>query len=226
MQRYDMFNQIHKGLRALLYETALQIQHTDFWDVDEAEEAIGRINEIVRLFEKHAYSEDSHVFPAIEKYEPSVADAFEQEHVKDHLLGQALADSLSFYRNAEVITEKAVAAKQIHSAFIKFMVFNIEHMAKEEEVINPLLWRYYTDADLAAITERIVADIPPDYMAQFSKWMIRGLNNAEIAGWLRGVEKNAPEAVFRMLFVTAEKELPGKRFRQVLEGLTEGAMVG
>ena len=62
-------------------------------------------------------------------------------------------------------------------------------------------------------------------MAQYSKWMMRGLNNAEITGWLKGVEKNAPEAVFQSLFVTAEKELSERRFRQVLEGLTEGAMV-
>jgi Hemerythrin HHE cation binding domain len=225
MQRYNIFNQIHKGLRALLYETARQIQHTDFRNVEEAESIIGRINEVVRLFEKHAHSEDNHVFPAIEKYEPSVADAFEQEHVKDHFLGELLTASISLYSYAAVITEKGEAGRQIHSAYVKFMVFNLEHMRKEEEIINPLLWRYYTDADLMAITQEIIANIPPDYMAQYSKWMMRGLNNAEIAAWLRAVEKTAPEPAFQSLFATAENELSEKRFRLVLETLTEGTMV-
>lgn len=62
-------------------------------------------------------------------------------------------------------------------------------------------------------------------MTQYSKWMMRGLNNAEITAWLRRVEKSAPEAVFQLLFVIAEKELTERRFRQISEGLTEGAML-
>ena len=225
MQRYNIFNQIHKGLRALLYETAQQIQHTDFWNVDEATTVIEKIHEVVRLFEKHADSEDNYVFPPIEKYEPSVADAFEQEHVKDHFLGELLTSAVTLYKDAKVISEKAEAGRQIQSAYFKFMAFNLEHMAKEEDIINPLLWRYYADADLVAITQEIIAHVPPDYMAQYSKWMMRGLNTAEIAGWLKEVERTAPEPVFQSLFATAEKELSEKRFRQVLETMTEGAMV-
>jgi iron-sulfur cluster repair protein YtfE (RIC family) len=225
MQRYNIFHQVHKGLRALLYETALQVQHTDFWNVEEAEDALERIEEVIRLFDKHAHSEDTLVFPAVEKYDPAVADAFEQEHVKDHLLGNLLAVSIAGYKSASVITDKAEAAKQVQSAYSKFMVFNLEHMAKEEEVLNPILWRYYKDEELVSITQQIIAKVPPDYMAQYSKWMMRGLNNAEITGWLKGVEKNAPEHVFQALFVTAEKELSERRFRQVLESLTEGAML-
>jgi iron-sulfur cluster repair protein YtfE (RIC family) len=225
MQRYNIFNQIHKGLRALLYETALQVQHTDFWNIDEADEAIAKIEDVIRLFEKHAYSEDTYVFPVLDKYEPSLADAFEQEHVKDHALARLLEKTINSYKHAEIITDKVPAAKDIHAAYTEFMVFNLEHMAKEEKVLNPILWRYYTDNELMAITQQIIANVPQEYMAQYSKWMMRGLNNAEIAGWLRGVEKNAPEVVFQSLFVTAEKELPERRFRLVLESLTEGAML-
>jgi hypothetical protein len=225
MQRYNIFHQVHKGLRALLYETALQIQHADFWNVEEADEVIERINEVIRLFEKHAHGEDTLIFPAVEKYDPAIADAFEQEHVKDHLLGDMLAESLSRYKNAAVITEKAEAGKQVHSAFVKFMVFNLEHMAKEEEVINKILWRHYNDAEIMTITRRIIASVPQDYLVQYNKWMMKGLNNAEITGWLKAVEENSSEPVFRSLFATAETELPEKRFRLVLEGLTEGAML-
>ena len=225
MQRYNIFHQIHKGLRAMLYETAIDIQHADFWNVEEADEVVERINEVVRLFDKHALSEDRHVFPAVEKYDPAIADAFEQEHVKDHLLGKLLAESISRFQNAPVITQKAEVAKEVQSNYVKFMVFNLEHMAKEEAVLNKILWRYYTDPELMAITRQIINDVPPDYMVQYNKWMIRGMNNGEITKWLKGVERNAPEDVFQSLFATAESELPEKRFRLVLEGLTEGVML-
>ena len=209
----------------MLYETGLHIQHADLWNIEEMEEVIERINEVVRLFEKHALSEDTHVFPAVEKYDPAIADAFEQEHVKDHLLGKLLTDSIARCQLAPVITEKVEVAKEVQANFIKFMVFNLEHMAKEEDVLNKILWRYYTDPELMAITRQIINEVPADYLGQYNKWMMRGLNNGEIAKWLKGAERNAPGVVFQSLFATAEKELPEKRFREVLEGLTEGMML-
>jgi hypothetical protein len=225
MQRYNIFLQIHKGLRALLYETALQMQHTDFWNVEEGENAIEAVSDVVRLFEKHAATEDTLVFPSVEKYDPAVSDAFEQEHVKDHLLGNMLTEAMVSYREAAVINEKAEAGRRVQLAFTKFMVFNLEHMAKEEEVINPILWRHYSDPELMGITQVILSKLSQEDRIEVSRWMMRGLNNSEITGWLKGVEKNAPEDVFRSLFVTAEKELPERRFREVLENLTEGAML-
>jgi len=225
MQRYNMFHQVHKGLRALLYETGTRLQHTDFWHLDEAEDIIERLEELMQLFHKHADSEDNFVFKAVEKYEPSVADAFEKEHVEDHLLSRQLSSAIRAFRDAPVINEKIVASKAIHTAYSRFMVFNLAHMAKEEEVLNPLLWRYYSDRDLHEITYAIISNIPPTHLAVFNKWMMRGLNNAEITGWLKDVEKNAPEHVFQSLFALAEKELTPRRFRQVMEYLSEGAML-
>ena len=153
MQRFNIFYMVHKGLRALLYETALMVQHTDFWNVEQGNETIARLKQLVRLFDKHADTEDRFVFPAVEKYEPSVSDAFEQEHVQDHILGQLLTSSLALYSSAAVITDKAEAGRQVQSAYMKFMLFNLEHMAKEEEILNPILWRYYSDDELNAIVD-------------------------------------------------------------------------
>ncbi len=225
MQRYNIFHQIHKGLRAMLYETAMKVQHADFWNVDETEEVVEDIKEVVRLFDMHAHHEDKLVFPAVEKYDPAVADAFEQEHVQDHLLGELLTNSIDKWKTAAIITEKAEAAKAVQIAYVKFMVFNLEHMAKEEDVLNRIFWRYYTDPELMALTAQIIMAVPTDYVVKYNRWMMRGLNNAEITKWLKGVERNAPEPVFQSLFSTAEKELPEKRFRLILEGLTEGVML-
>ena len=62
-------------------------------------------------------------------------------------------------------------------------------------------------------------------MAVTSAWMMRGLSNTEISGWLKAAEKNAPQPMFTQLFGIAEKELPNNRFRKVLVNLTEGTMV-
>jgi hypothetical protein len=96
-------------------------------------------------------------------------------------------------------------------------------MAKEEDIINNLLWRYYTDDQIRAIEKQIISNQTPESTAVVWKWMIRGLSTVEIINWLKTVEKNAPQIVFKNLFLTAEKELPGDRFRQVVNELRRAA---
>src|SRR6476469_8206054 len=94
--RYNTFYQVHKALRAMLYETAAELQRTDFNSEEEVTSVLANITTVVDVFDKHAYNEDHFVFSAVEQYEPSVVDSFEQEHVRDHELSTQLRP-LSIY---------------------------------------------------------------------------------------------------------------------------------
>lgn len=225
MKRYNIFYEVHKGLRAMLYETALQIQQTDFINSEEVDQTIEQIKNLVELFDKHAHSEDQFVFAAVQPYEPAVVDAFEQEHVIDHALGENLYNLLAALTNALSDDDKFRIGQQFYRAFIEFMIFNLQHMAKEEDIVNRLLWRNYTDEQLKTITGNILANIPQMQMAQFNRWMMRGLSNNEIAGWLKDVKNTAPDHVFQSLIQMAELQLTVHRLQLVQEAITEGAMV-
>lgn len=209
----------------MLYDTSLSLQQTCFEDADEAEVAFEKVGVVVDIFAAHAANEDNFVFPAIQRYEPSLIDVFEQEHEKDHTLCENLRGLMTVYRHAIKAGVKIETGQAINRAFTSFMIFNLEHMAKEELVLNKILWRYYTDADLAAINRQIVDTIPSAKMDINNVWMMRGLSNTEICGWLKGVEKNAPQPAFEQLFGMAERELPVNRFRKIQEGLAEGMMI-
>ena len=225
MTRFNIFNPIHKALRAMLYDTSLTLQQTYFADADEAETAMEKVKQVVDIFDKHAAKEDHFVMPAIERYEPSLADAFEKEHEQDHALTEKLRGLLTVYNYAIKTEVKIQTGQAISRAFLEFMIFNLAHMDREETVLNKILWRYYTDDEILEMNQRIVASIPQEEATVASAWMMRGLSNTEISGWLKAVEKNAPQPVFSQLFSIAEKELPNNRFRKVLENLTEGTMV-
>jgi len=225
MSRFNIFNQVHKALRAKLYDTSLTLQQTYFGDAEEAETALEKVRRTVDIFDEHAAHEDHFVLPAIEHYEPSLTDAFKQEHEKDHALSEKLRGLLTVYNHAIKQEVKIETGQAINRGFIEFMIFNLELMAKKETVLNKVLWRYYSYAEILAINQRIVASIPQGETDVTSAWMMRGMNNTEISVWLKAVEKNAPDVVFTQLFSIAEKELPNDRFRKVLENLTEGTMV-
>src|SRR6185295_9259257 len=219
--RYNTFYQVHKALRAMLYETATELQRTDFNNQDEVTSVIANITTVVDVFDKHAYNEDHFVFSAVEQYEPSVVDSFEQEHVKDHELSTQLRTLINIYRSLESEEERIQLGSALRKAFVDFLAFNLVHMAKEEDIINNLLWRYYTDEQIRAIEKQIIAIQAPESTAVVWKWMLRGLSNLEIINWLKAVEKNAPEFVFHNLVTTAEKELPRDRFQHVVGELGE-----
>ncbi len=225
MKRYNIFYEVHKGLRALLYETALKIQQTDFIINEETEQLPEHIKNVIQLFNKHAHSEDQFVFAAIHTYEPEVVDVFEKEHLKNHSLSEHLANLLSTFSNAIYDDEKLQIGQLLYQAFIEFMIFNLEQMTKEEEIINKLLWRNYSDEELFGIAVSILANTPLEQTTQFTKWMMRGLSNIEITNWLIDVKNTGPDFVFQSLLKTAEQQLIPQRLQLVQEALTEGAMI-
>jgi hemerythrin-like domain-containing protein len=224
MQRYNTFNQIHKAMRALLYDAALCLQQTDFTVSEACDAVVEKVAAILDLFEEHAHNEDSHILPAIEMFEPAVADAFEQEHVTDLQLSKALQEIIARLYRTKNEREKVQLGKQLTSAFIQFMIFNLNHMAKEEDVLNGFLWKYYSDAEIKAIEQVIVRSTPPEKQPFVAKWMLRGISNSEAVQWLSEVQRHAPAARFELLFSLAKTELPAKRFEQITALLSERAM--
>lgn len=224
--RYNIFFRIHQGLRSMLHETALQLQRTDFTNPTEAACLLESVTEALYLFHKHAHTEDELIFPMIQDFEPAVQDAFEQEHQKDELLASLVEESLKLYANTETPEERQSVGQTIQLNFGRFLVFNLEHMAREEEVLNPLLWHYYTDTELLHLTAQIVANTPVALQPRFNQWILRGMNNADILLWMKQVEKLAPAPVFQGLLDQAAEQLPAARYRKLLEGMKDATWLG
>ncbi|HEX6332603.1 MAG TPA: hemerythrin domain-containing protein [Flavisolibacter sp.] len=217
--RYNIFNQIHKGLRAMLYDTAVLLQQTDFTDPSATAVAADRTNAVLKMFEDHASHEDNYVFAAISAYEPSVADAFMQEHHEDERLAQQVADSLQALEYASTAVKPEMAI-QLNRNFVAFLAFNLSHMEREESVINRLLWRYYSDEAIMQIQQQVIASLSPEAAATGTEWMFRGLNDNEIIGWLKGVRANAPEEAFENLVAAAANFLPANRFDTIINAVS------
>jgi hemerythrin-like domain-containing protein len=225
MKRYNIFYQVHKGLRALLYETAIQLQQTDFSNEKEANFIAARISEVVELFDKHAHSEDNNILNTIESLEPSVASLFAEEHIKDHALSNRLTAIINMFNATGNDAEKEELGSALRAAYTEFVAFNLQHMAKEESQLNQLLWKHFSDEELHAITIQIISKIPASQLNAFNVWMMRGLSNNEIIYWLKQVKNTAPDEVFNGMMQLAEAELPYDRYSIVTESLTEGAML-
>jgi hemerythrin-like domain-containing protein len=225
MKRINIFNQVHKGLRVALYETATSLQQADFTSETESDEALAQVKEVIMLFNEQARKEDQFILPVLFQFEPSVVDASKQEHIISVALSGNLNAAINRFEGLLKAADRVTAGKRINIDFVEFMVFNLQHMSKEEDVLNKLLWRYYSDAEIQQIQQQIAESTEPWHQDFFAKWMLRGLNVAEAAAWLHSVERTAPEVVYRTLFRKASQELSKSRFRKLAEYLTETAVL-
>jgi hemerythrin-like domain-containing protein len=216
MERLNIFNQIHKGLRAMLYNMALTLQQTDFSKEEEGKASLRKLRMVLDLYSQHGEHEDSTVFPPVQQVSPQAVAELEAEHDKDEQLSNDLLLKIKLYKLAGTNEERAAIGYSIHLAFQEFVAFNLQHMCKEEKIINPLLWSTYTDSEIAQIQQKIVSSISPDDNAQYARWMLRGANDAELRGWLQKVRDTAPASVWEALHQMAIEELEPERASAIL----------
>lgn len=213
-QRYNVFNQIHKGLRGMLYDTALCIQQTDFTQ-PEAESTVNQLEQVLHFFDEHAKNEDQFILPHIRQHNARLIDELEKDHDIDHRLTETLLDHIKDWRATDTAVPRETIGQRIGYAFNEFIAFNLYHMNKEENVLMYLLWKHYTDAEIRQMEAQILQSIPLPTLLAESRWMMRSINDKEVIAWLSGVKQEAPAPVFDTFLGIANDELSLERLIKV-----------
>ncbi|RZM27302.1 MAG: hypothetical protein EOO88_13870 [Pedobacter sp.] len=222
--RLNVFNQIHKGLRALLFDTAILMQQTDFGNSQQAEPVLAQTELLLSMFDAHAQHEDSCILECAHQHNPGLIGEFESEHQTDLVLSSQLAALIDRYRAAGNEDQRYAVGTALLHALFDFIAFNLKHMSKEEKELNMVLWDNYNDREIMQMEHRIQQLIPPDKLFIYFKWMIRGLNNIEVVQWLIAVKNGAPEVVFNGLLEECRVNLPAERWRLIQSLLSEGSL--
>lgn len=224
-KRYNIFRQIHKGLRAMLYDTAISLQLTDFQNSGEAAIALDKLDQTLTTFYNHASHEDKFILPVLQKSNPALVEEFDSEHGKDEFMTHRINNLVSIYHHAVSAENREELGEKICIAFNEFVAFNLYHMAKEEEKINPVLWAQYTDNEICSIRKALAATISKEEFLITSRWMMQGINDTEIILWLKEVKNNAPEFIFQSMITLAEQVLTAPRWNKIQNNLSEGLLL-
>ena len=194
-KRYNVFKNIHKGLRTMLFSTQMKWQQTDFTS-PEAASMVANLETVLYYYDQHAGHEDHFILSKIIQQEPQIAAALEEEHVVDHELSQNLRSLLNHWKDASSNETRESAAAAVFYALNEFIAFNLYHMNKEETILLPLLWKHFSDAEILGMQDNIVASINPEILIEESRWMMRSISDTEIQEWLGGVKMSAPDFVY------------------------------
>lgn len=195
MPRFDMYAGIHKAMRGLMSDTLMAVGRMDPQDPHEVAAVGERVVELLDFCAAHLQHENDFVHTAMEARAPGASARIAHEHGDhlDHI--SALKLQVTSLR-ASAAAHAPALAQQLYLALTLFVAENFQHMHMEETAHNAVLWARYTDAELAAIHDALVASIAPDDMMYTLRWLVPCMNPAERAGMLLDMQAHAPAPAF------------------------------
>ena len=192
---FDLYKDIHKGIRAELFALTESAGRTDPSD-DVARAALAdHVRSVHALLESHAEHEDAVLQPAVEELLPEVAERIAVDH-------------LAFERRGSLLVELAVDAvtappadrrRVVHTLYLDTAAFvgtYLEHQDVEERVVMPALEAALGVEAVVAMHGAIVGSIPPAEMAQSLALMLPAMNVDDRTEMLAGMQASAPAEVF------------------------------
>ena len=201
--RYDIYAGIHRALRLFMTDTLGRLSWLDCGDAAETTGTLNQFDGLMAFCRKHLEHENSFVHAAIEARRPGATQRIAGEHA-EHLAEIAALQAEGLALRA---APAAPAALRLYRHLALFIAQNFHHMHVEESTHNETLWAAYSDAEIMAIEQRLVASLDPAEQALVLRWMAPALPPAERAAWLGGARQQMPPAAFALVLEGARAAL-------------------
>jgi hypothetical protein len=216
--RLDLYGSIHKALRAFMTDTLLALGRVDVEDEQALADATARVTALMDFCVAHLEHENRFVHTAMEARAPGASAAVAHDH-EEHLHETAQLRAAAAALQAAAPAVRPAFAHQLYRALAVFVADNFRHMHVEETAHNAVLWARYTDAELTALHDALVASIPPEQMMGVMRWMVPALTPAERLGLLTDMRAKAPPPAFDAVLAMVRDQLPTTDWAKLARGL-------
>jgi len=201
-ERFNIYLQIHKGVRTALATVLLQVGRTDPNDEAEIAETLAAVRDLLTFLREHLQHEDEWIHPALEARRPGSSHGTRDDHAHhDEALAALASTQRAVQRCAPA--ERATALLRLYRQLALFVAENLEHMHMEETDNHAALASSYSDDELRELDRRLVASIPPASLMTALRWMLPGMTAPDRAALLGGLRAAAPadmvDAVLAMI---------------------------
>jgi hypothetical protein len=220
-QGINLYNAIHKGLRAYMADTLTRCARIDGHDSEDVAAGLGQVRELLGFMRSHLEHERDCVHPALHEAQPGSHHDTESDHEHHDWSMNKLTALCEQIEHSRPEARDALLA-QLQRELSVFIGENLVHMNMEETENNAVLWAHYSEAQLMAIHNRILQRIGPQEMALGMRWMIPSLTPHERAGMLIGMRAKMPAPAFAGVLEMTRQLLDERNWRK-LEGALAAA---
>ena len=220
MQRDHLFTNIHKAIRAGLFDLIVTAGATD-WNDQRAVAGFGDTwCRLQALLEAHTHHEDDHILRILDPHDPAATGPATDQH-RD--LDGWLTD-LAAWIDLIVADPDPVEGLALYSALALFCSSCLAHIHDEETTVMARIWELCTDDEIAATCAAFMADMDPTVLDTSLRFTLPTIDPDARTGLITGLAATAPVTVFNGVLAIATDILPAiEAGRLVGIARTEGA---
>ena len=212
MVAFDLYRDIHKGIRAELFSAVLAAGSADPGDVAGCHALAGQVDDAMTLLVDHAEHEDTSIQPAIEENLPEMAARIAHEHESLESRIESLRDQ------AQSLTGAGELRTPLHLVYLALADFTGEYLGHqdfEERSVMPALEAAIGVPAAVEIHQAIVGPMPPEKLARSLSVMLPAMNVEDRTELLGGIRDSAPAGVFELVWSLAESVLDSRSSQQL-----------
>lgn len=224
--RFDLYRMIHKALRKQMFDAVYALGSLDVADDREFHATLDQVLALCGAFDQHLQKENHYVHPAMEARSPGSTRKILDEHF-EHI------EDIDFIRT-EIGRIRGVAnelrSSETHRLYLHmthFVADNLKHMRYEELEHNAVLWAKYSDAELMAIEQRIIANVAPAEMMAILSVAIPAQTHQERVVMLSGMKQSEmPRQAFEAIVQIARERLATRDWDKLARAIGEPQVPG
>jgi hypothetical protein len=199
---YDIYAQIHKGLRLALGGLLVRLGACGGDDPAETARLMADLRAQLALSEDHLAKEDVYVHTAFEARAPGAARALDADHAHHR---RAFGEIAGLIGEVEAAPEPAAALKRLYLRWSLFVAEDFAHMAMEEEQILPVLQSLFSDEELIGIEVAIVSSLTPEQKMATGRVMVPAATRAERVALISKIRIGVPPQAFEPLLAATSQ---------------------
>jgi hypothetical protein len=210
---FDLYRDIHKGIRAELFAVTGAAGHLDPSDRAGRADLARHVGGVVDMLVSHAQHEDAHLEAILEADLPAYGARVAREHEElENRMAylRALADD-----NVDATSQLRGRTHTLYLDLASFTSAYLAHQDMEERELMPALDRLIGVEKVIEIHSAIIASIPPPEMAKSVAIMIPAMNIDDRADVLGGMKAGAPPEVFAGVWGLVGSVLPAADYAKL-----------
>ena len=220
MKRIKPYDVPHKGLRNALSQMSLLAGRANYADQKEVEQLYELGVDLFRILTIHGSDENEVTLAELETRCPGCSQHDLEDHVYLHEEQEKLESLLNtISTGSKAGKDSTEDGAEFYLVFSEFHASYLEHTAEEERVTQPLLWKHFTDEELASHREKIMAKNPPQTLLTWFRFVIPAQSHPERVSLLTGFKKMAPAPFFNDGMGVIRKVLPTREFEALQKAL-------
>lgn len=192
--RYDIYGNIHKGLRRTQCLLLARLGSNDFNDNATTDKLLADLRRLLSMAAAHVRHEDTEIHAALNSL--GIATELVDEQHEEHRAAFTLLEGKIAAVETAAAASRAEAGRALYLAFAAYIADDFAHMHEEETVTAPLLWRHFSDEELLTIEMRIVSSLPPEENMAFTRMMLPAMNPDQRSALVGGMLQAMPREMF------------------------------